>query len=128
MERNTKLLGKFTTLYDDPTIDLMQIHFLIMWYYTEFDWPHGKKLLHYRHKNIGVKGQWIESWWPTSDNQFVYIIEDDIVVSKYWYKIVKQDIIKYYYESNDDSLFGISTQKLTNALGIFKLEYNLTIR
>ncbi|KAL6518723.1 hypothetical protein OROHE_017773 [Orobanche hederae] len=51
-----------------------------------FDWKFGEKLVHYRTSNAGLQAQWLEAWWPTSDHEFAFVVEDDLEVSPLYYR------------------------------------------
>ncbi|MQM14727.1 hypothetical protein Taro_047660 [Colocasia esculenta] len=78
-----------------------------------FDWRHGEKLLHYRTGNVGLQAQWLEAWWPRSDDEFAFVVEDDLEVSPLYYKFLKELIAKYYYDPSNfsPSIYGASLQR-----------------
>lgn len=77
------------------------------------EWVHGEKLVHYRTKNVGLQAQWLEAWWPVSDDDFAFIVEDDLEVSPLYYKYLKAVILKYYYDLSNYSelIYGVSLQR-----------------
>lgn len=40
----------------------------ILKYVDKFDWKHGEKVIHYRTQNAGLQAQWLEAWWPSSED------------------------------------------------------------
>ncbi|KAI9074715.1 hypothetical protein K1719_043305 [Acacia pycnantha] len=78
-----------------------------------FDWKFGEKLLHYRTTNVGLQAQWLEAWWPSSDNEFVFIVEDDLEVSPLYYEFIKSLIVNFYYNASNysPSIYGASLQR-----------------
>ena len=62
-----------------------------------FDWKFGEKLVHYRIQNVGLQAQWLEAWWPSSDDEFAFVVEDDLEVSPLYYKFLRSLIVNYYY-------------------------------
>ncbi|KAL9248314.1 hypothetical protein vseg_021651 [Gypsophila vaccaria] len=78
-----------------------------------FEWAHGLKMVHYRSVNVGLQAQWIEAWWPTSDDDFVFVVEDDVEVSPLFYLFLKRLIFWYYYDKDHFSpfVFGASLQR-----------------
>jgi hypothetical protein len=78
-----------------------------------FPWPHGEKRVHYRAANAGLQAQWIEAWWPGSDDEFAFVVEDDLQVSPLYYKFLKRLVLRYYYDRENYSpyLFGASLQR-----------------
>lgn len=86
----------------------------------EFKWQYGRKNIHYRSTNAGLQMQWLENWFPSSMNEFAYVVEDDIVVSKYFYRYLKRSLKYWYYSKagRDDRVFGISTQKQAQSVGL----------
>lgn len=109
----------FVERFTKNEVKLSEVHSALYYLYHEFEWPHGDKRIHYRQKNVGLQAQWIEQWWPSSTDEFAYVVEDDVVVSKWWYRYIKKAIQAYYYDDNlrDDQVFGISTQKQTYSVG-----------
>ncbi|CAK7330719.1 unnamed protein product [Dovyalis caffra] len=78
-----------------------------------FDWKFGNKVVHYRTNNVGLQAQWLEAWWPSSDHEFAFIVEDDLEVSPFFYKFVRGLIVNYYYNVSNSSLsiYGASLQR-----------------
>lgn len=78
-----------------------------------FSWQYGEKILHYRTSNAGLQAQWLEAWWPGSDDDFAFVVEDDLEVSPLYYKFLKRLIINYYYDSSNfsPSIYGASLQR-----------------
>ncbi|KAK4278836.1 hypothetical protein QN277_016625 [Acacia crassicarpa] len=78
-----------------------------------FDWKFGEKLVHYRTTNVGLQAQWLEAWWPSSDNEFVFIVEDDLEVSPLYYEFIKSLIVNFYYNASNysPSIYGASLQR-----------------
>ncbi|KAL5708479.1 hypothetical protein ACHQM5_019271 [Ranunculus cassubicifolius] len=78
-----------------------------------FVWRYGEKFVHYRTGNVGLQAQWLEAWWPSSDDEFAFVVEDDLEVSPLFYKFLKGLIVNYYYnESNyNPNIYGASLQR-----------------
>ncbi|URD76763.1 hypothetical protein MUK42_24984 [Musa troglodytarum] len=77
-----------------------------------FRWVHGEKIVHYRTANAGLQAQWLEAWWPISDDEFAFVVEDDLELSPLYYKFLKRLILKYYDPANyDASIYGASLQR-----------------
>ncbi|XP_047058540.1 uncharacterized protein LOC124665180 [Lolium rigidum] len=78
-----------------------------------FRWPHGEKRVHYRAANAGLQAQWIEAWWPGSDDEFAFVVEDDLQVSPLYYRFLKRVVMRYYYDRDNYSpyVFGASLQR-----------------
>jgi hypothetical protein len=91
---------------------LKQAHEILQ-YVDRFIWPYGPKQIHYRSQNAGLQGQWLEAWWPASDNEFAFVVEDDMILSPLYFKYLERIIRSYYLdESNyDPSIYGISLQR-----------------
>lgn len=91
---------------------LKEAHKLVN-YVDGFIWPHGPKEIHYRAQNAGLQGQWLEAWWPASDHEFAFMVEDDMRLSPLYFKYVKQIIETYYLNpsNHDPTVYGISLQR-----------------
>lgn len=78
-----------------------------------FGWRHGEKFVHYRTGNAGLQAQWLEAWWPASDDEFAFVVEDDLEVSPLYYKFLKGLILRYYYDKSNYSplIYGASLQR-----------------
>lgn len=78
-----------------------------------FDWKFGEKVVHYRTGNVGLQAQWLEAWWPSSDNEFAFVVEDDLEVSPLYYKFLRALILNFYYNASNfsPSIFGASLQR-----------------
>lgn len=70
-------------------------------------------MVHYRTGNVGLQAQWLEAWWPSSDNEFSFVVEDDLEVSPLYYKFLKDLIVNYYYNASNYSplMYGASLQR-----------------
>jgi hypothetical protein len=86
---------------------------------VSFNWKHGRKYIHYRQRNAHLQTQWIESWYPLDNDTYAFFVEDDVILSPYWYQYLKKMILRYRYDENRDPLavsymnhiYGISLQK-----------------
>ncbi|KAJ0083580.1 hypothetical protein Patl1_30096 [Pistacia atlantica] len=78
-----------------------------------FKWKFGEKFVHYRTGNVGLQAQWLEAWWPSSDHEFAFVVEDDLEVSPLFYKFLRDLIVNYYYNSSNSSqsIYGASLQR-----------------
>ncbi|KAJ9537426.1 hypothetical protein OSB04_030159 [Centaurea solstitialis] len=78
-----------------------------------FEWKFGEKMVHYRTGNVGLQAQWLEAWWPASDDEFAFVVEDDIEVSPLYYGFLKGLIVNYYYNASNYSpwIYGASLQR-----------------
>ncbi|XP_052179992.1 uncharacterized protein LOC127793222 [Diospyros lotus] len=78
-----------------------------------FSWKFGEKMVHYRTGNVGLQAQWLEAWWPSSDHEFAFVVEDDLEVSPLYYKFLRGLILNYYYNSSNfhPSIYGASLQR-----------------
>ena len=79
----------------------------------KFEWRYGEKLVHYRTGNAGLQGQWLEAWWPSSDHEFAFVVEDDLEVSPLYYWFLERVIRDYYYDASNvnPSIYGASLQR-----------------
>lgn len=67
-------------------------------------WKHGRKFIHFRTKNAGLRSAWLEAWYPASDFEIGIIFEDDVQVTPLWFQYVLQ-VVKNFYHSNSDPQF-----------------------
>ncbi|KAA8549999.1 hypothetical protein F0562_001683 [Nyssa sinensis] len=69
--------------------------------------------VHYRTGNVGLQAQWLEAWWPSSDDEFSFVVEDDLEVSPLYYKFLRGLIVHYYYNASNfsPSIYGASLQR-----------------
>ncbi|MBA0611712.1 hypothetical protein Godav_012375 [Gossypium davidsonii] len=73
---------------DEATIKLVE----------SFEWPHGPKTLRRRIIQGGLIRAVSESWYPTSDDDYGLLLEDDIEVSPYYYLWIKYALLAYHYD------------------------------
>jgi hypothetical protein len=94
-----------------------------------FHWPNGDKEIIYNSENRGLQAQWIEAWWPRSDDEFAFVVEDDLELSPLFYKFLKKAIITYYYDKSNyhPSIFGISLQRPRFVAGLLSLSLSLSV-
>ena len=75
-----------------------------------FDFKHGSKSVRLANRQRGLAASWYEAWEPDSLSQRAIILEDDIVLSPYWYAWLRQAWDKY---GGLRDLAGISLQRQT---------------
>ncbi|XAR59983.1 hypothetical protein NMG60_11033187 [Bertholletia excelsa] len=63
-----------------------------------FNWPHGPKILRRRIIQGGLIRAVSESWYPSSDDDYGLLLEDDIEVSPYYYLWIKYALLAYHYD------------------------------
>ncbi|XWS71285.1 hypothetical protein CRYUN_Cryun03dG0125500 [Craigia yunnanensis] len=85
----------------------------ILQFVDGFEWKWGQKIVHFRTTNVGLQGQWLEAWWPTSDDEFAFVVEDDLELSPLFFKYLRALILNYYYNSSNFSpfVYGASLQR-----------------
>ena len=71
-------------------------------------WPFGEKVLYLSQKRKGLAYAWFSAWFPTQNDKFAIILEDDILLSPVWYKWLKKAWENYSYR---DDIAGISLQR-----------------
>ncbi|GJR57954.1 hypothetical protein Tco_1500116 [Tanacetum coccineum] len=86
---------------------------MILDFVDGFEWRYGEKMVHYRTGNVGLQAQWLEAWWPSSDDEFAFVVEDDIELSPLYYRFLKGLIVEYYYNALNYSpwVYGASLQR-----------------
>ncbi|XP_042511019.1 uncharacterized protein LOC122086323 [Macadamia integrifolia] len=65
---------------------------------NSFQWPHGPKTLRRRIIQGGLIRAVSESWYPSSNDDFGLLLEDDIEVSPYYYLWIKYALLAYHYD------------------------------
>lgn len=65
---------------------------------NSFEWPHGPKTLRRRIIQGGLIRAVSESWYPTTDDDYGLLLEDDIEVSPYYYLWIKYALLAYHYD------------------------------
>jgi hypothetical protein len=92
-----------------------------------FEWKYGEKVVHYRTGNVGLQAQWLEAWWPGSDDEFAFVVEDDLEVSSLYYEFVKALIVNFYYNGSNysPSIFGATLQRSRFVPGTILFLFNL---
>jgi hypothetical protein len=63
-----------------------------------FIWPHGEKIMRRRIIQGGLIRAVSESWYPSSDDDFGLLLEDDIEVSPFYYMWLKYALLAYHYD------------------------------
>lgn len=98
---------------EDTTDDFLRNSFSVLSHADQFKWLHGPKEVHFRSKNAGIQGQWIEAWWPSTDDEFALVVEDDMELSPLFYRYLRSVVATYFYNpvNFDPSVFGISLQR-----------------
>jgi hypothetical protein len=65
---------------------------------NSFEWPHGSKIVRRRIIQGGLIRAVSESWYPSSDDDYGLLLEDDIEVSPYYYLWIKYALLAYHYD------------------------------
>ncbi|CAK9165196.1 unnamed protein product [Ilex paraguariensis] len=65
---------------------------------NSFNWPHGRKTFRRRIIQGGLIRAVSESWYPSSDDDYGLLLEDDIEVSPYYYLWIKYALLAYHYD------------------------------
>lgn len=76
-----------------------------------FSFSKGQRFVKCHNTHVGIIGQWIDTWNPGSNSSEVAVIlEDDLTVSKYFYKWLKLVHRKYdsFWDINGYALQGVS--------------------
>ena len=77
----------------------------------KYTFPHGEVKVHNHTRHVGIVGQWLKTWnVDKSGKEIAMFVEDDITVSKYFYKWLKAVHSKYdkYLNVNGYSTQGVS--------------------
>ncbi|CAG8576063.1 27387_t:CDS:2 [Gigaspora margarita] len=80
-------------------------------YVQNLYWPFGKKDIRHRLVQGGLIAAVVESYYPTNDNDYGFILEDDIELSPFFYIWAKYNILKYRYGPDrilSNRMFGVS--------------------
>ncbi|KAJ6708339.1 hypothetical protein OIU85_028590 [Salix viminalis] len=65
---------------------------------NSFDWPHGPKTIRRRIIQGGLIRAVSESWYPSSDDDYGLLLEDDTEVSPFYYLWIKYALLAYHYD------------------------------
>ncbi|GJQ13282.1 hypothetical protein GpartN1_g5073.t1 [Galdieria partita] len=68
-----------------------------------FQWPFGKKEIHYRTVHHGLRKQWLGAWYPTNEVEASGFLEDDIEISCRFLEYVEK-ILSAMNSSKRDSI------------------------
>ncbi|KAI8372106.1 hypothetical protein BD560DRAFT_395178 [Blakeslea trispora] len=74
-----------------------------------FSWSHGQKSMRHRiAHSVSKASLFVESWYPSHRHEYAILLQQDLELSPLFYSWAKYSILKYRFESVDQSLFGIS--------------------
>lgn len=82
-----------------------------------FEWKHGRLIVRHRVVKGGLIPAIVESWYPTTNDTYGLILEDDIEVSPMYFAWVQMTILRYRYDESSSShlqLFGVSLYQPKN--------------
>ncbi|GAA5900368.1 hypothetical protein JCM8208_005341 [Rhodotorula glutinis] len=81
-------------------------------------WPHGTFSLRHRILLGGLMPAIVESWYPTSNDTYGVLLEDDVEVSPLYYAWLKFSILQYRYtlagRRASSRMFGVSLYQQKN--------------
>ncbi|KAI9250771.1 hypothetical protein BY458DRAFT_524269 [Sporodiniella umbellata] len=102
---------------------------------NSFVWRQGKKFLKHRIKKGGLMPAIVESWYPSSNDEYAVLLEDDIEVSPLFYVWSKYAILKYRYGASKaayQQMYGVSLYSPRNLElvpeGRVKFDPNLVLK
>lgn len=72
---------------DDETIQLAR----------SFEWKHGSYALRKRVVQGGLLPAIVESWYPSSNDTYGLILEDDVELSPLFYAWIKMALLRYRF-------------------------------
>ena len=78
---------------------------------NSFVWHQGQKIIRHRIRKGGLMPAIVESWYPSNNDEYAVLLEDDIEVSPLFYVWSKYAILKYRYSGNSEAyrlMYGIS--------------------
>lgn len=64
---------------------------------SDFSWKHGPFVVRHRVLLGGLLPAIVESWYPSSNDSYGLLLEDDVEVSPMFYAWAKMAILKYRY-------------------------------
>ena len=76
----------------------------------KFNFSHGEKQIIYPTISMGLAASWLHAWQPTYEEEVTLILEDDIVLSRFWYCWLRQAWTDNMHRVD---LAGISLQRQT---------------
>jgi hypothetical protein len=83
---------------------------------VEFQFLPGSLTVHNHSQHVGIYGQWMDTWHPVADSrEIAVILEDDLTVSRHFYKWLKAVHKKYGTESGEKvtKINGFSMQGIS---------------
>lgn len=101
----------FTAAYNRSSIDLIisidkgKLQDEVIKVAEDFRWEHGKKIIRSYQDKIGLRNHIFECGGLTNDYDAIVVLEDDIVVSKYFFSYI-QGAVDFY--KDDYRIAGIS--------------------
>ncbi|KAI9481525.1 MAG: hypothetical protein EXX96DRAFT_480032 [Benjaminiella poitrasii] len=78
---------------------------------NSFVWKRGHKTLRHRIRKGGLMPAIVESWYPSHNDEYAVLLEDDIEVSPLFYVWTKYTILKYRYGEDREAyrtMYGVS--------------------
>lgn len=75
---------------------------------NNYNWKKGAKYIRHRIADSPKSSIFVETWYPTSNDEYAIIITDEVELSPLFYMWAKYAILQYRYMDRDDRLFGVS--------------------
>ena len=66
--------------------------------------------------HLGLVGQWTEIP-PPADNEVLAVLEDDLVVTSVWFRVVMDQLVRFHYQSRDPRLVSLALQHPLTVVG-----------
>ncbi|KAK2167836.1 hypothetical protein LSH36_23g04015 [Paralvinella palmiformis] len=82
-----------------------------------FSWSRGRTRVHVHKKNVGICGQWLDTWRPRAGTrELALLLEDDVIVSPFAYRWLKAVHRKYGFRS-DVAGYTLQSEQVNQANG-----------
>jgi hypothetical protein len=92
-------------------------------YVETFKWLHGEKFVYLRVVRAGLIPAIVESWYPSHDQAYGLLLEDDLEVSPYFHEWLISALLMLQYSDMRNRVFGISlyTPRVIETVNPFKI-------
>ena len=68
--------------------------------------------------HVGLVGQWTEiPISSSSNNEVLAVLEDDLVVTRVWFRVVMDELVRFYYQTYDPHLVSLAFQHPYTVVG-----------
>ncbi|KAF7723967.1 hypothetical protein EC973_001483 [Apophysomyces ossiformis] len=111
LTRLVRSIARAHLMGDQVDVTLMMDHAsdkVTQAFVNSLPWPHGRKFCRHRIVKVNRMPLFVESWYPTDNDEYAILLDSSLEVSDLFYVWAKYAVLRYRYAERAPHLFGVS--------------------